>query len=144
MIKNFKKSDEQKIQLTMKPEFMSSKDSNEKRILHTKSDGIEIMIDKDRADISSNNFLICCWLDIKKDLEESMEGSGFVFDYVDGLHYKSHMTSLRRCGSYIDSPEWIKSKKATTNTQNNDKNCFKYVVTVALNHENIGKNLQKK
>ena len=60
MIKNFKKSDEQKIQLTMKPEFMSSKDSNEKRILHTKSDGIEIMIDKDRADKPSNNFLICC------------------------------------------------------------------------------------
>ena len=44
----------------MKPEFMSSKDSNEKLMLHTKSDNIEIMIDKDTADISSNNFLICC------------------------------------------------------------------------------------
>ena len=72
-----------------------------------------------------------------------MEGSGFVFDHADGLHYKSHTISLRRCGSYIDSPEWIKSKKATTNKQNNDKNCFKYVVIVALNHENIGKNPQK-
>ena len=73
-----------------------------------------------------------------------MEGSGFVFDHADRLHYKSHTISLRRCGSYIDSPEWIKSKKATTNKQNNDKNCFKYVVIVALNHENIGKNPQKK
>ena len=43
MIRNFKKSDEQKNQLTMKPKFMSSKDSNEKRTMHAKSDNVEII-----------------------------------------------------------------------------------------------------
>ena len=35
MINNFKNSGEQKIQLTMKPKFMTSTDSNEKRTIHT-------------------------------------------------------------------------------------------------------------
>ena len=41
MISNFKKSDEQKNQLTMKPKFMSSKDSIEKRTMHARSDNVE-------------------------------------------------------------------------------------------------------
>ena len=40
-----------------------------------------------------------------------MEGSGFKFDHVDGLHYKNHKISLRRGGSYIDSPEWVRTEK---------------------------------
>lgn len=43
MISNFKKSDEQKNQLTMKPKFMSSKDSIEKRTMHARSDSVEII-----------------------------------------------------------------------------------------------------
>ena len=46
--------------------------------------------------------------------------------------------SLRDFGSYIDSPEWVKSQKATINPQNNnDGNCSQYAVTIALNHEKI-------
>ena len=59
------------------------------------------------------------------------------FDIVDLLHYKSYTRSLVRDGSFIDSPKWIKSKKATTNPENNDDKCFKYVVTIALNHHKI-------
>ena len=41
---------------------------------------------------------------------------------------------MNRSGSYIDSPDWIKSKKATINTINKkDNKCFQYAVTVALN-----------
>ena len=46
--------------------------------------------------------------------------------------------SLNRGGSYIDSPEWIKNKKATINPKNKkDDKCFQYALTVALNHEKI-------
>ena len=47
-------------------------------------------------------------------------------------------------GSYINSPVWIKSKKATTNTINKkDSKCFLYAVSIALNREEIKKDKQK-
>ena len=44
-----------------------------------------------------------------------MKGSEFVFDNVDSSYYKLHKISLNKDGSYIDSPEWLKNKKATIN-----------------------------
>ena len=44
-----------------------------------------------------------------------MRGSEFVFNYVQLLYYKRHKINLNRGGSYIDSPDWIKIKKATIN-----------------------------
>ena len=41
-----------------------------------------------------------------------MRGSEFVFDSVDLLHYNFCKISLKRGGSYIDSPEWLKNKKS--------------------------------
>ena len=39
-------------------------------------------------------------------------------------------------GSYIDSLEWMKNKKATINPINKkDNKCFQYTVIVALNHK---------
>ena len=53
------------------------------------------------------------------------------------MHYKLHKISLDRGGSYIDSPDWIKNKKATINPKNKDNQCFKYAITAALNHNKI-------
>ena len=40
----------------------------------------------------------------------------------------------------IDSPNWLKNKKATINPINKKYNkCFQYTVTVSLNHEEMGK-----
>ena len=64
-----------------------------------------------------------------------MRGSNFVFNSVDLLYYHLQKTSLRRIrSSYIDSPEWLKTKKATINAKNNNYNCFQYALTVALNY----------
>ena len=69
-----------------------------------------------------------------------MKGSESVFDYVQLLYYKCHKIKPNRGGSYIDSPDWIKNKKVTINPINKKiYKCFQYVVTVALNHEGIGK-----
>ena len=47
-------------------------------------------------------------------------------------------TSLKRTGSsYIDSPEWLKNKKATINPKNNNDSCFQYEIIEALNHKQI-------
>ena len=70
-------------------------------------------------------------------LEESMRGSEFVYGSVDALYYNLNIVSLSRGGSNIDSPKWIKNKKATINPKNNDDKCFQYALTVALNYEQI-------
>ena len=49
-----------------------------------------------------------------------------------------HEVNPNRDGSYTNSPHWIKNKKATINLINKkDNKCFKYAVTVMLNHEEI-------
>ena len=66
-----------------------------------------------------------------------MEGSEYHFERVALLKYKLHKISLRRAGSYIDSPKWIKNKKATINPKNEDNCCFQYALVAALNHDKI-------
>ena len=54
-----------------------------------------------------------------------MKGNEFFFDYVQLLYYKCHKIDSSSGGSYIDSPDWIKNKKATINPINKkDKKCF--------------------
>ena len=71
-------------------------------------------------------------------LENTQEGSSHIFDSIDALQYKLHKTSLHRGGWYIDSPESLKNKKATTNPKNKkDDKCFQYAITVALDYQQI-------
>ena len=44
-----------------------------------------------------------------------MRGSEFVYDSVDSLPYNLNKISLSRGRSYIDSPKWLKNRKATIN-----------------------------
>ena len=64
-----------------------------------------------------------------------MKGRDFIFDSVQLMHYKCHKVNFRHGGSYIDSPDWIKKKKATINPKNTDNKCFQYAVGVALNYK---------
>ena len=75
---------------------------------------------------------------------ESTKGSESVFDYIHLLYYKCHKINPNCGGSYIDSSDWIKSKKTTINPINKkDKKCFQYATTVTLNHEEIKKDPQR-
>ena len=59
---------------------------------------------------------------------------------VQLLYYKCYKTNPNRGGSYIDSSDWIKNKKATIYPINKkDNKCFQYAVTVALNYKEIKK-----
>ena len=66
-----------------------------------------------------------------------MKGSEFVFDSVDLLYYGFHEITLKRGGSYIKSPEWLRNKIATINPESTDNKCFRDAITVALNYNEI-------
>ena len=99
--------------------------------MHSKSDIIKIMISNEADEVIKKLF------DSLKNRYQnnlqSMRGSEFVYNYVQLLYYKCHKVNLNRGGSYIDSPDWIKNKKATINPINKkDNKCFQYAVTAAL------------
>ena len=82
--------------------FMSSKDSDETRTMHTKSNNVEIMIGNEADEIIRELFESLLQR-YQKRSEESIRGIEFVFYNIDLLCYKRHKTSLNRGGSYIDS-----------------------------------------
>ena len=122
--------------------FIASKDSDETRTMHTKSNDVEIMMGSETDDIVED-FFESFLQKHQEGLEESMRGSEFAYDIVDALHYNLNKVSLSRGGSYIDSPKSLKNKKTTINPKNKDDKCFQYALTVALNYEQIKKNLKE-
>ena len=92
-ITEYKTQGEWKIHLTMAINFISSKDSDETRTMHAKSNNVEIMM------VSETN----------DGLEKSMRGSEFIFDSFDASYYDLNKISLSSDGSYIDSPKWLKN-----------------------------------
>ena len=110
--------------------------------MHSKSDNIEIMVNDEADEVIKQHFESLKKYNLQNNLQ-LMKGSAFVFDYVYLLYYTCHKTNRNRGGSYKDSPDWIKSKKATTNPINEkDNKCFQYAVTVTLNYEKIKKDPQ--
>ena len=143
MINDYKSKGEWKIQLTAEINFTSLKpDSNEKCIMHTKSDNTEIRIDDDTNDVIKELFKTFLQR-YQESLQEKMRGSEFEFDSVNLLYYDFNKINLNRGGSYIEPAKWIKNKKSTINPKNNDYKCFQYAVTIALNHDKINNNPQR-
>ena len=143
MINDKRKKGEWKVQLIMKINFISSKNFNETEDMYSTSDNFEIMIGGDTNEIIKNLFNSILKR-YQKGLEVSMRGSDFVFDYIESLNYIFYKSDLKRSGSYIETPEWIKNKKATINPHNKvDDKCFQYATTIALNYDKIEKNHQR-
>ena len=81
----------------------------------------------------SNEICIMCiiitfWISfakLSKGFRRTKERKWFVFDSVDLFYYNLNKISLVRKGRlYIDSPKWLKNKKARVNPKNNDDKCF--------------------
>ena len=75
--------------------------------MYSPSNNIEIMLSNEADKIIEalfDSFL----QRYQKGLEESMRGCEFVFDSVNSLYCKLHKISLNGCGSYTDSPKWLK------------------------------------
>ena len=103
MINDYKSKGEWKIQLIAEIKFTSLKpDSDETRIMHTKSDDREIMIGSDTNEVIKELFKSFLQR-YQEGLQEKMRGSEFEFDGIHLLYYDFNKISLNRGGSYIES-----------------------------------------
>ena len=78
--------------------------------MHSKSDNLEVMISYKPEEVIKVLFQ-SLFSRCQIGLEISMRVSDFMFDCVHLLYFNCHKTNVKRGGSYIDSPDWIKSKK---------------------------------
>ena len=111
IINNLKKSDTWKIQLTITTNFISYKDTDEGRVMHSNNVDIEIMI-YDKVDKAIKDIFERRLSSYQIELETSMKGSDFVFDCVHLLYYKCYKINLNNGGSHIDSLDWVKKQKS--------------------------------
>ena len=111
--------------------------------MDTKSDNIEIIMCSETTDIMEE-LRESLLQNNHNNLEESLRGSEFVPSGINLLYYHFQRISLNRKGSsYIDSPKWLKNKKARINPKNSDNNCLQYALPVVLNYQNIKKDLRR-
>ena len=87
IINDHKPQGELEIQLILIVNFISSKESDEIRTIHKKNNDIEIIMDNETDEIIEKLFESLLQK-YHQGLEEKMEGSEFVFDSNDLLHYK--------------------------------------------------------
>ena len=134
-----KKVNERKVQLAISIIFLNyiTNDTAEKSVLR---DNIVIRPTDDSNEVTTElyNSLLHRY---QETLENKMEDSSFVFDYINFLNIKFNEVDLIRGASYIKEDKWISNKKATIDPKNDkgeDNYCFMYAVTVALNHNEIG------
>ena len=102
--------DTQKIDLTIEINFISQEDTEGERVMHSTSENIKFTPCNDANEIVNEPFesLRSKYQD---SLETSMRRSDFIFDSVQLMYYKCHKGNFKRGGLYIDSPDWIKTKK---------------------------------
>ena len=92
-----------KIQISMRVNFISSKDTGETRTIYVWSDNVSIMQGNDTDDIIRELFR--SFLHNYQEELKIIKGSDFVFKSVELMDYKLHRVRLRRGGSYVKSPE---------------------------------------
>ena len=85
-----------KIQLAIANNFLSSIDNDEERVIYSKSDNIEIMINDEVEEVIEK--LLESLKNRYQNNLESMRRSAFVFDYVKLLYYKCYKINLNRGG----------------------------------------------
>ena len=118
--------------ITIVINFISSKEAEEERLMHPNSDNIKFMSYNDANEVIDKLFE-SLHSRYQGNLETSMKRSEFIFDSVQLMYYKCHKVKFKRGGSYIDSSDWLKKKKATINPKNTGHKFFQYAAFVPLN-----------
>ena len=137
LINVMKNKGEWKLQSTAKISFVSSKPgSSEVRLIYNRSNATEFMNGSKTDEII--DFLYGSLIQNYNDnLQEKMKGSDFVYSGIDYFYYDLNKVSISKGGSYIESPKWLKDKKAIINQKNENFKCFQYATTLALNFDKI-------
>ena len=118
---------EQKIQLDIGINMVHI--SEEKRITHfSRSDNVICLPSSNTSDII-NQLLASLYQKYQEDLRLSHASSSFTYESVKECNIHYNKIHLRRGATYIESPKWLKNKKATINPKNTkDVYCFMYVL----------------
>ena len=94
---------------------ISTKSFHETRTMHLKSRQVEFYMGSDNENVIKTPFntLLQNFQRIQETSNE--RGSEFIPDSVELLEYELHKIDIIGAESYIVSPDWIASKKATIN-----------------------------
>ena len=106
--------------------------------MHPKSKQIEVYMGSNTENVIDTlfNTLLQNFQRIQETSNE--RGSEFIPDSVELLEYELHKIDIIRAESYIVSPDWIASKKATINPKNEkDNKCFQWSIIAGLNRNII-------
>ena len=105
LINNKKNKGEWKLQLTAQISFVSLKpDSDETRLMHTRSVGMEFMSGSETEEIIEPLYRSLLQ-NYQDNLQEKMRGSDFVFNGINYLYYDFNRISISKGGCYIKSPK---------------------------------------
>ena len=103
----------QKIQLSMRVNFMCITDKEKTRTFYVNSDNEEIRSSDDTNNI--NKIFESFLSNYQKEEQILRNSSNYTFESIDMLGTHFHDIKLKRDSSYIKSPDWILNKKATIN-----------------------------
>ena len=115
-----------------------TKSFDETRTMHPKNKQVEFYMGSDTDNVINTlfNTLLQNFQRIQETSNE--RGSEFIPDSIELLEYELHKIDIIRAESYIVSPDWIASKKATTNPKNEkDNKCFQWSIIAGLNYNTI-------
>ena len=133
-----------KIQLTMQNNCISAKNFEDTCTIYTKSEPVEIFMGSDTNDVIDRLFNTTLKR-FQQGIKTSVEESEFTRESVGLLYYHFQKIYIRRAESYIISPDWIVSKKATINPKNEkDNKCFQWSIISGLNYNKIKEKELKK
>ena len=143
LINVYKAKGEWKLQLSAEISFVSQKpDSNEIRIMYTRSTPEEIIIGSETEEVAEK-LIMQLVQKYQDNLQNKMKGSDIIFNGVNYLYDDLNRITISKGGPYIESPKWLKDKKCTINKKDTDNKCFQYATTLALNFNNIDKHHQR-
>ena len=128
----------------MKTNFISTKGSEDKRTIFSKNEPIEIFMCSNTKDVIDKlfNMLLQGFQKVQETSNE--RGSEFIPENAELLYCNFQGKDIKRADSYIMSPDWIASKKATINpTNENDNKCFQWSIIAGLNYNKINEKRKK-
>ena len=129
----------------MQNSCISAKGFEEIRTIHIKSEPLEIFMASDTENVIDKLFSTLLQRFQLAQETSNERGSEFIPDSVELLYYLFQRIDIRRTASYIMSPDWIASKKATINPKNErDNKCFQWSIISGLNYNKIKEKELKK
>ena len=111
-------------------------------------DLVEILFNSLKTNVYNLNDIEGIVLEMINNMKYQIENlallnSRFIFEGVLYMDINIHQLNLTRGSSYLPLPDWLAHKKAIINPKNEDLECFKWAVIVALRREEINNNPER-